>query len=326
MADNTADELLPYAAYLGADGSILDTMFDAFAFVPCHGDYPSGGRLVKTNGKPGAVMSDWLLYLENTFAEGINLDALDKTVAHVNEQLGRDTPCKVFLTMPYPLTQDKPFGDIDGDGREEYTRTNDERLAVLAWYESECARRFDEAGYENLTLVGFYWYREEVNSADSADEDGFTRQATALLHEKGHKLLFDPFFTSAGFERWSELGFDGAVMQPNLVFNDYFETEMLEEFTEIIRKYGLGVEIETGRAGSFRSAATRTGARCFTSNTCITAGNTAIWTRCTPSIRARVRAACTISAIPTTRICVRSMTKPIASSRAPTRCPRRHSR
>lgn len=257
LADNTADELLPYAAYLGADGSIQDTMFDAFAFVPCHGDYPSGGRLVKTNGKPGAVMSDWLLYLENTFAEGINLDALDKTVAHVNQQLGRDTPCKVFLTMPYPLTQDKPFGDIDGDGREEYTRTNDERLAVLAWYEAEYVRRFDEAGYENLTLVGFYWYREEVNSADSADEDGFTRQATALLREKGHKLLFDPFFTSAGFERWSELGFDGAVMQPNLVFNDYFETEMLEEFTEIIRKYGLGVEIETAEPGSFRSAATR---------------------------------------------------------------------
>ena len=46
-------------------------------------------------------------------------------------------------------------------------------------------------------------------------------------------------------------------MQPNLVFNDYFETEMLEEFTEIIRKYGLGVEIETAEPGSFRSAATR---------------------------------------------------------------------
>ena len=91
-------------------------MFDAVAFVPCHGDYPSGGRLVKTNGRPGAVMSDWLLYLDNTFAEGLNLDALDKTVARGNEALGRDTPCKVFLTMPYPLTQDKPFGDIDGDG------------------------------------------------------------------------------------------------------------------------------------------------------------------------------------------------------------------
>ncbi len=257
LADNTADELLPYIAYLDADGRIQDTMFDAVAFVPCHGDYPSGGRLVKTNGRPGAVMSDWLLYLDNTFAEGLNLDALDKTVARANEALGRDTPCKVFLTMPYPLTQDKPFGDIDGDGEDEYTRTNDERLAVLAWYEAEYAKRFAEAGYENLTLVGFYWYREEVNSADSEDEERFTQQATALLREKGHKVLFDPFFTSAGFERWSELGFDGAVMQPNLIFNDYFETEMLEEFTEIIRKYGLGVEIETAEPGNFRLDAAR---------------------------------------------------------------------
>ena len=202
-------------------------------------------------------MSDWLLYLDNTFAEGLNLDALDKTVARANEALGRDTPCKVFLTMPYPLTQDKPFGDIDGDGEDEYTRTNDERLAVLAWYEAEYAKRFAEAGYENLTLVGFYWYREEVNSADSEDEERFTQQATALLREKSHKVLFDPFFTSAGFERWSELGFDGAVMQPNLIFNDYFETEMLEEFTEIIRKYGLGVEIETAEPGNFRLDAAR---------------------------------------------------------------------
>lgn len=41
------------------------------------------------------------------------------------------------------------------------------------------------------------------------------------------------------------------MMQPNLIFNDYFETEMLEEFTEIIRKYGLGVEIETAEPGEF---------------------------------------------------------------------------
>ena len=70
-------------------------------------------------------------------------------------------------------------------------------------------------------------------------------------------MLFDPFVTSAGFERWSELSFDGAVMQPNLIFNDYFETEMLEEFTEIIRKYGLGVEIETAEPGNFRLDAAR---------------------------------------------------------------------
>ena len=71
------------------------------------------------------------------------------------------------------------------------------------------------------------------------------------------------------------------MMQPNLVFNDYFETEMLEEFTEIIRKYGLGVEIETAEPAASAAPPRGTGARCFTSNTCITAGNTAIWTRCT---------------------------------------------
>ena len=32
---------------------------------------------------------------------------------------------------------------------------------------------------------------------------------------------------------------------------------MLEEFTEIIRKYGLGVEIETAEPGNFRLDAAR---------------------------------------------------------------------
>lgn len=87
--------------------------------------------------------------------------------------------------MPYPLTQDKPFGDIDGDGEDEYTRTNDERLAVLAWYEAEYAKRFAEAGYENLTLVGFYWFREEVNSADSEDEERFYAAGDGAAARKG---------------------------------------------------------------------------------------------------------------------------------------------
>jgi hypothetical protein len=254
-ADNTAEELLPYIAYM-QKGEVLDTMFDTVAFVPCHTDYPSGGRLTKTSGKPGAVMSDWELYISRTFHAEYNLAALEKAAALRNSALGIDTKVKVLLTVPYPLVQEKPFGDIDGDGKEEYSRTAAERVEIIKWYVRKVCALFDEAGYEHIELAGFYWYREEIAGYDSADEFEFITSALGAIHEirPSARVLYDPFYLSVGFDKWREYGFDGAVMQPNLVFRtSYYQTEMLGEFAKTIYKYGLGVEIETAEPHNFRS-------------------------------------------------------------------------
>lgn len=254
VADNTVEELLPYVAYLQTDGSFSDTMFDSLAFVPCHTDYPSGGRLVKTNGKRGAVMSDWLLYFENTFKDGINVDALNTVVGDVYSTLGKNGKFTVYFTLPFPTVLDGAFGDIDGDGVEEYCSTLEERLAILKWYSNLTYEAFSNGGYDNLKFGGFYWYREEVNYSETDHEAELVKQIASYLEKRSLKFLFDPFYLSIGFNQWEELGFDGAVMQPNLVFNEYFESEMLGEFAETIQKYQLGVEIETAEPGSFTDA------------------------------------------------------------------------
>ncbi|MDD4124561.1 MAG: DUF4855 domain-containing protein [Eubacteriales bacterium] len=256
IADNTSKELLPYIAYLDGDGSIIDTMFDSVAFVPCHVDYPSGGRLVKTSGKSGAVMSDWELYISNTFKDGYNVKALEEAAGTMNASLGTDNKIKVFLTIPYPTMQSKAFGDINGDGKTEYTRTLAERTAVIEWYIDKVISLFNEQNFQNLELVGFYWYRESVANEDSDHEGQLITETKAYIDENynGFCLLFDPYYLSEGFDKWDEYGFDGAVMQPNLIFNDYFETDMLSEFASQIKKYGLGVEIETAEPGNFNSA------------------------------------------------------------------------
>ena len=253
LADNTEEELLPYISYM-ENGEIKDTMFDTVAFVPCHTDYPSGGRLTKSGGKPGAVMSDWELYISRTFHAEYNLAALDKAAAKRNEALGIDEKVKVLLTLPYPMMQDKPFGDIDGDGKNEYTRTAAERIAAIEWYAEKVCSLFDERGFENIELAGFYWYAETVGLYESPDEYEFTAGAIQAVHNvrPGCAVLFDPFYLSVGFDRWEEYGFDGAVMQPNLVFRlDYTSTPTLGEFAQTIAKYGLGVEIETAEPGNF---------------------------------------------------------------------------
>ncbi len=252
------EDLLPYVAYINTSGGIQGTMFDSVAFVPCHGDYPSGGRLVKTNGKPGAVMSDWELYFEHTFKDGQDLFALNSVVGRVYKELGLDKKFKVYLTMPYPTVLDKPFGDINGDGMDEYCVTLEERIAIIQWFADKCINAFEEKGYENLELAGFYWLREEINYSDSKHEADLAKGFNEYIKSKELLTIFDPFYLSTGFDHWEELGFSSGVMQPNLAFSDtytYFETGMLGEFAQTVYNNHLGVEMETNEPSFFRGDA-----------------------------------------------------------------------
>ena len=256
--NNTVDKLLPYIAYLAEDGTVQDTMFDAVAFVPCVGvPYPSGGTLVKTAKDPAAVMSDWIYYTDFLFADGFELDALNQAVEQVYTALGKSSEEKfpVLLTMPYPGVLTKPFGDLDGDGVQEGCSTNEERVAIVKWYDEYLSTRFADAGFSRLDFVGYYWYEEEMSESWSADERGFTTGAIDALKQTGKQVMFDPFYLSVGFDDWKALGFTGAVMQPNLAFTgsrEYFDSEMLWEFAEAIGKYHLGVEMETNEPSYFR--------------------------------------------------------------------------
>lgn len=262
LAQNTVEELLPYVAYLSSDGVVKDTMFDAVAFVPCVSTnfaYPSGGTLVKTSKYPAAVMSDWIYYTDFLFEKGFELDALNTAVKQVYGDLGIKGKFPVLLTMPYAGIPKSSFGDLDGDGKEEYSRSAQERAAVVKWYDQYVTSRFNEAEFSHLELVGYYWYGEEVNYSWSEDEAEFTRLATQAIEDGGKTVMFDPFYLSTGFDHWQELGFDAAVMQPNVAFTDsrpYFNTEMLWEFADTAKEYCLGVEIETNEPSFFNNTET----------------------------------------------------------------------
>lgn len=251
----TEERILPYVAYLDTNGELVGRMFDAIALVPCHGDYPSGGRLVKTNGKSGAVMSDWELYYDITFKEGQDLDAIERVVADVYSKLGIKEKYKVYLTLPYPTVMDKPFGDIDGDGEEDMCQTLEEREAIVKWYIDKYINGFKEKGYKSIELAGFYWLREEVNYSDSDHEAALVKAVNDYIKGKKLKNIFDAFYLSIGYDHWEELGFGGAVMQPNYAFRSsrpYFELGMLEEFAISAGKNYIGVEMETDEPSYFR--------------------------------------------------------------------------
>lgn len=251
----TEEKLLPYIAYLDTFGNISDTLFDSAALVPCHGDYPSGGRLVYTNGKPGAVMSDWELYFESNFFENGDLDTLEATVEKVYTALGKSEKFGVFLTLPYPTPLgNTPFGDINGDGREEYCESLGERVDIIEWYALKCISAFRGKGYKHIYLAGFYWYKESVDRTISAHEEELIKAANSYAERRGLKTLFDAYYLASGIEKWESLGFSAAVMQPNVAFTEsypYFKLPMLDEFSETAAKYRLGVEMETNEPSFF---------------------------------------------------------------------------
>ena len=234
------EELLPYVAYLDKEGNILDTMFDGFLFL-LSGDFPSGNA-----GHQGSKMSDWEWLLKDLFAEETNLDALDKVVGRVNEALG--TPGRkvvVYPTLYYLRPTVTAFGDVDGDGVNENMSVLADRLKVFKWYLDAFDAQWAEAGFENLTLGGYYWYHEEIsNNENDPDEANMIKGAAALLHERGTQFFWIPWYSAPGYTKWASFGFDVACMQPNYAFDAGVPETRLDMATALIQSLGMCLEME----------------------------------------------------------------------------------
>ena len=239
----TEAEIIPYVAYLNTSGEIVGRMFDSILLSPCDVSYPSGGKLNKQDGFSGGLMSDWQLYFEHTFMPGQDISAINKAVGKVNKALGSEEKLGIFLTVPYPATLNMPFGDLDGNGVDEYCRTLEDRFAIVQWYIDKCIAEFQNNGYDNLVLAGFCWNRHEVNYTDSDHEDKLLQKVNDYIKSKELSSLFSSDYLASGFDSWEEFNFDGAVMNAR-VNNNGANVKMLSEFAYSIYNNRLGAEIQ----------------------------------------------------------------------------------
>lgn len=245
----TASELLPYVAYLNKNGEIAGRMFDGAIISPCESVYPSGGSLYKTqNGV--ALMTDYKYYIDQTFTAGQDLSALNKAVKDVNQSLGTDKKFGVFLAIPYPCISDKPFGDINGDGVEDYCSTLDERFDILKWYMDECAFAFASGGYDDLQFCGFYWLEDEVDHGYSDHEEELIKKVGGYADKIGIDVIFSFGYLASGFDNCEALGIETAVMKAEMI-NNGFAADMLPEYSRSVYNNRLGVEIEIGGADGY---------------------------------------------------------------------------
>ena len=245
---HTADTLKAYVGYMGKDGKVTDTFMDGYLFLPCVQKAPSGQCL-----HDGGYLSDWVAYIDDTFKEGYNVDALDKAAEQVSKELGRDVKCKVFLTILYPFRRTgASFGTLDGVKLNSTVLAD--RKKAIKWCIDEQEKRFKEANYKHLELAGFYWLLEEVSvGSDQSciDEHTLVHYAVDYTHELGYKAIWIPHFFADNWDKGYEFDFDVVNLQPNLMFpheGEVFTPEYiaarLPEATKRMLEHGYGMEVE----------------------------------------------------------------------------------
>ena len=244
-------ELTPYVIRTLPGGAVQpgDWLFDAYLFLI----FTTPGGL-RTDG--GATrMADWHYCLDRWFAPDRDLAALDKAIDEAARVSGKAPPSRnVMLTIPYLNRAVHDFGVVAKDGHSADLATAEGRQAVIDWYRDEAIRRFNAANYRHLRLWGFYCMAEGV-----ADKDMPVVRAVAdAVHAKNLRFLWIPWFCAPGWERWKEMGFDVAIMQPNYAFKSNthkgrVRRNRLDITAAKAREAGLGVEMEAGAILSTRS-------------------------------------------------------------------------
>jgi hypothetical protein len=238
------NDLKPYVAYLDENGKAKDFFFDSYLFLPCVSNGPSGARLHYDYKNPTKAI-DWTNYVEDTFYQGANVDALEIAFGEAKKELGDNSrKAGVVLTILYPGVEagDK-FGSLGGK-ELDFNKIEDRKYAIK-WIIDEQLKLFNEREYEHLDLIGFYWLEEYVNSGakGSVDKELFL-YASEYLHSKGLKFVWIPWYRSNGFSFWKSLGIDAVTMQPNMYWQEEKDPKRVENCLKDCEKYGMGLEIE----------------------------------------------------------------------------------
>lgn len=237
---NAAD-FIPHVAYVDQDQQIRDFMFDSFLFLPL-GTAPSGAAYGDK-----ATKADWTYYADQLFSADHRLQGLDQAVGQVKTALqDKKYKAKVVIAIPFPGISSNWGDGLDFDPAhvgEDQSLAN--RTQAIQWYVDYILAKWRDAGYTNLELNGFYWYKEGIDNVPSTKDEQLVRNASAIVHQAG-PFSFDwiPANQNPGFSTWKDYGFDTALMQPNSAFAAGLPADRLENNAILARKYGLGVEME----------------------------------------------------------------------------------
>lgn len=237
-------DALPYVAYLSAETYMpQDWFFDSFLFLALSAP---GGR--NFGGGNPAILEDFYWWLDRMFGkEKFGLGAFETAIANAKNVLGDpDHKAKVIMMIPHPSEiEGTPFGEINGERpvlRGNPTEAAKGRLKVAKWWIDEVVKRFNDKGYQNLELVGFYWLAEDLDLGGI--DKLYLPDVGDYVRSLGMKFYWIPWYMSPGYDSWKELGFDYSIMQPNYMFDKDIAKTRLEKTAVLAAEANCGIEIE----------------------------------------------------------------------------------
>ncbi len=246
IASNYSEAVIkPYFAYVDSLGTVKDTMFDSLLFLGMNGPYKTGRDTMSMEGMKQFV--DDCLGVSNN----VNAAALNKVVGDLKDdlKLGDDYKYPIFLTVPTIPYSNELFGEIDGE-KVRYDTLHG-RSQIVKWCVDYITTAFEQAGLDNLSLKGIYWFAESIDYSDSTHEEDLVKYFNDYCHEQGYKTMWIPFYSSSGVEVSKSLGFDSVTMQTGYAFDNASDEvgtpkdASCKDAADTAKKYGLnGTEFE----------------------------------------------------------------------------------
>lgn len=238
--DWSADELRPYIAHTFANGK-TDWLFDGFLFLEFQTGPTGVGNFefIPQRSVRPAKKNHYIAYLDRLFAAGVSLDALDKEISRLKRVIGDPGfKHKIVLTLFVPRDGQTDWGRLNGHD-VDFNRMDD-KVEVVEWMLNQLVARFNAARYENIELIGMYWPYEELRQ----DAGELAKNVAALVHAKGLKFCWIPWFKAPGSDHWWDYGFDMVYQQPNYFVWPKAEKRQLYEACQRARDYNMGLEFE----------------------------------------------------------------------------------
>ncbi len=239
----TKEYFLPLVAYCCKNGSIKDTLFDTFLFLPKN-NQDEDGAYVSCGVDGMGNFAEWLEYKNRIFGENGSLWSLNAAAAEYRNLTG-DENFSVNVILPTLTTarRGEAFGDVDGDGRTEDFYDADGRIKILTHWTELLLDAFAGCRFPALKLAGFYWHDESIPYDDDI-YSGCLKNYSDFIHRKGYKLVWGPWYQAPGIGCWHDYGFDYISMKPNYTWKDAFTVERLKSGIAVSKFIGAGVQLE----------------------------------------------------------------------------------
>lgn len=250
-----ADRLQSYVTYTDESGKET-WFFDAYLWLE-FADYGAGSNLVTyaTGYKDpvtqkyldSATKADWERLINYYFLNNHNLAQLDRVTAAAAVRLGQPVrKPRVVISIPEPIvhancmnstSRTDYWGELDG--RKLDFADNADRLDAVIWYIDRCRAMFNDRGFKNIELAGFYWICEH-----SRDTSTILDNVSQYLHKLNYSFNWIPYYSAQGYADWKKWGFDYAFLQPNYFFNDATPLSRLDDACNLGIRAGMSMEME----------------------------------------------------------------------------------